>query len=172
MEFTLWIWLFCVIIWCFHPYSLPCELMHCCMIDPSIPFTTYILVLMLYMIVSNLILLKILLYHLQMRLCFHLGWCHICVNVFVIVYIFDFIRIFIFTIQSYQPMIGMEWHSWLVLKLEICDFIVFCHVTHSFNNHFLTVISVTYLLVMGIPDFKYRTTYPPWFFKFTVKYTA
>ena len=60
----------CAIIRCFHPSSLPCEIMYYFMIYPSMPFPIYPLVLMLQTIISNLILLQILLYHLHRRLCF------------------------------------------------------------------------------------------------------
>ena len=79
LEFSAWIFFF-VIMWCFHIYSLSCELMHYCMIEPSIKFPIYSFVLMLYTIISNMILLWILLYHLRRQLCFHFcrsHWYHL-----------------------------------------------------------------------------------------------
>ena len=72
----------------------------------------------------------------------------------------SFISSLSFTFFRHNPLLPAN--NWDVITL------LTCFQTWEFLFYgLLTGISVTFLLVMGSPDFKSRTTHPSWFLKFT-----
>ena len=71
-ESPFWIWPFYVPIRCFYQSYLPFATINWCIIDPSMLAPIYLLVLMLYSIVSNIVFMLIFFYHWHKRLYFHL----------------------------------------------------------------------------------------------------